>query len=118
LQNRDLVIIHVEAPDEAGHGALVEGKIQAVENIDKYITGPLLKYLQGLSDDWRIMVTPDHPTPIRVRTHTSEPVPFAMTGTGIASPWKLNYSEAKAQETGLRIDKGHELMEYFLKGKG
>lgn len=118
LSDHDLIIVHVEAPDEAGHGAMVEGKIEAIEQIDKHVTGPLLKWLKGQGEEWRIMVLPDHPTPIRTRTHSREPVPFAIAGTGISSAGQETYSEAKAVSTGMRINKGHELMEFFLKGKG
>ena len=114
----DLVIVHIEAPDEAGHGALVQGKIQAVEQIDKHIVGPLMAWLEQ-HDSWRIMVLPDHPTPIRLRTHVGDPVPFAMMGTGVgpgANPGC--YSEATAKESGFRIDRGHNLMEYFLQDHG
>jgi len=117
LSGHDLVVVHVEAPDEAGHGALVEGKIEAIEQIDKEIVGPVLKHLQG-GGRWRMMVLPDHPTPIRLRTHSDKPVPFALAGSGVVSTGGLGYSEANAAKSGLRIERGHELMEYFLRGKG
>jgi len=115
LKEKDMVLVHVEAPDEAGHGAMLEEKIQAIEQIDKLIVGPLLDWLQKQPDSWRIMVLPDHPTPIRLRTHTAKPIPFAMAGAGVSSPRQYSYNEANAKATGLCIDKGHELMEYFLK---
>ncbi|MBN1436022.1 MAG: cofactor-independent phosphoglycerate mutase [Sedimentisphaerales bacterium] len=113
----DIIIVHVEAPDEAGHGALLQEKIQAVEQIDKHIVGPLLQWLQN-QDEWRIMVLPDHPTPVRLRTHVDQPVPVALAGTNITSHLGETYSEANAAKGGLRISHGHELMEYFLFGKG
>ena len=116
-QGDDLVIIHVEAPDEAGHGALVQEKVKAVEDIDHHIVGPVLDWLQQ-QPQWRIMVLPDHPTPVRVRTHVDEPVPFTIAGTGIVATSHGSYSEANAHRGGFRIDRGHELMEYFLHGKG
>lgn len=115
LDQRDIVFVHVEAPDEAGHGAQIEAKIESIEQIDCHIVGPLLKWLQGHGDDWRIMVLPDHPTPISTRMHSSEAVPFAMAGDGIIGSWQQPYSEANGRNSGFRIDKGHELMEYFLK---
>jgi 2,3-bisphosphoglycerate-independent phosphoglycerate mutase len=115
LDRHDLVFVHVEAPDEAGHGALVEGKIQSVEQIDLHIVGPLLKHLQA-GRDWRILVLPDHPTPIRLRTHTPDPVPFALAGLEIKGTQNKPYCEANGRSSGIRIDRGHELMEYFLKG--
>ena len=118
LKELDLVFVHVEAPDEAGHGAMINEKIEAIEMIDLHIVGPLLKWLQGRNDDWRIMVLPDHPTPIRLRTHSSDPVPFALAGNGIAGSQHAAYSEANSKESGFLIDKGHELMEFFLQVKG
>jgi 2,3-bisphosphoglycerate-independent phosphoglycerate mutase len=117
LADVDLVLVHVEAPDEAGHGALVAGKIEAIEQIDKLVVGPLLKRLQQEAQ-WRIMVLPDHPTPIRLRTHTEQPVPFALAGTGVTSVQRLPYSEPNSDKSGFRIERGHELMEYFLQSKG
>jgi len=115
LEDNDLVFVHVEAPDEASHNAMVEAKIAAIEHIDSLIVGPLLKKLQE-GDSWRIMVLPDHPTPIRLRTHSGEAVPFAMAGSGISAAQQQPYSEANGRASGLRIDKGHELMEYFVHG--
>jgi len=117
LGSNDLILVHIEAPDEAGHGALIEEKIEAVEQIDKNIVGPLLNHLRQ-QENWRMMVLPDHPTPIKIRTHSSQPVPFAMAGEDITGTLQLPYSEANGKRSGLHIDKGYELMEYFLKGKG
>ena len=116
LKDKDLVIVHVESPDEAAHGGLVEEKIEAIERIDHDIVEPVLKYLQGQSKSWRIMVLPDHPTPIRLRTHSDDPVPFAMAGSDVGAVRKLTFSEANAKQSGLTIEKGDTLMEYFLKG--
>ncbi|MCH9022789.1 MAG: hypothetical protein IID32_08480 [Planctomycetes bacterium] len=116
LDEKDLVIVHVESPDEAGHGGLVDEKIEAIERIDQDVVAPVLKYFQGQSEGWRIMVLPDHPTPIHLRTHTADPVPFAIAGSDIAAVRKLTYSEANGRQSGLMIEKGDTLMEYFLKG--
>ena len=116
LEEKELVIVHVESPDEAGHGGMVEEKIEAIERIDHDIVEPVLKYFQGQSEGWRIMVLPDHPTPIHLRTHTADPVPFAIAGSDIAAVRKLTYSEANGRQSGLMIEKGDTLMEYFLKG--
>ncbi|MBN1765641.1 MAG: cofactor-independent phosphoglycerate mutase [Sedimentisphaerales bacterium] len=117
IKEYDLIFVHIEAPDEAGHQALVNEKIKAIEQIDLHIVGPLLKHLQNQDHPWRMMVLPDHPTPIRVRTHTGNPVPFAMAGQDISSNWQEPYSEANAKKAGFCIDKGYELMEFFLRGK-
>jgi len=114
LQKYDIVFVHVEAPDEASHNGSVEMKKKAIEQIDKLIVGPVLDALQAY-EKWRILVLPDHPTPISSRAHSSEPVPFAMAGTGISGILHTTFSEANAAKSGFKIDNGFELMEYFLK---
>ena len=114
LKKHDLVFIHVEGPDEAGHNGNAEQKKKAVELIDKHIVGPVYQALQKY-DKWRILVMPDHPTPISTKAHSSEPVPFAMAGTNIKGIKDEGFSEAFAAKSGFRINKGFELMEYFLK---
>jgi len=114
LHKYDLVFVHVEAPDEASHNGSVEMKKKAIEQIDKLIVGPVLEALQAY-EKWRILVLPDHPTPISSRAHSPEPVPFAMAGTGISGILHTAFSEANAAKAGFKIDNGFELMEYFLK---
>jgi len=114
LDKYDLVFVHIEAPDEASHSGSAEMKKKAVEQIDKYIVGPVLEALQSY-ESWRILVAPDHPTPVRSCAHSSEPVPFAMAGTGISGILHTNFNETNAAKSGFRIEKGFELMEYFLK---
>jgi 2,3-bisphosphoglycerate-independent phosphoglycerate mutase len=114
LDKYDILFVHIEAPDEAGHSGSVSMKKKSIESIDKYVVGPIYNALQRF-DKWRIMVVPDHPTPVRSCAHSAEPVPFAMAGTGLKGILKDSFNEANAAKTGLRIDKGYELMEYFLK---
>ncbi len=114
LQNYDIVLVHIEAPDEAGHSGSAELKKKAVEQIDKFIVGPVYEALQQY-DSWRILVAPDHPTPVRTGAHSPEVVPFAMAGTDVTGILHKTFSEANAAESGFKIDKGFELMEYFLK---
>ncbi len=114
LDKYDLVFVHIEAPDEASHSGNAEMKKKAIEQIDKYIVGPVLEALQKYPK-WRMLVTPDHPTPVRSGAHSPEPVPFAMAGTNVAGVLHANFSEANAAKSGFRIDNGFELMEYFLK---
>ena len=114
LDRVDLVCVHVEATDEAGHNADAKGKVQALEQIDRHIVGPLLERLRKEGDDWRILVLPDHPTPCTIRTHTPEAVPFAIAGKRIESVLKTPFTEANAAASDLHIAKGHELMEFFL----
>ncbi len=114
LDKYDLVFVHIEAPDEASHNGSASMKKKAVEQIDKFIVGPVFEALQGY-ESWRILVAPDHPTLIRSRAHSPEPVPFAMAGTNISGILHTTFSEANAARSGFRIDNGFELMEYFLK---
>ncbi len=114
LKKYDIVFVHIEAPDEASHNGNAEMKKKAVEQIDKYIVGPMLEALQAY-ESWRILVMPDHLTPIRSCAHSPEPVPFAMAGDNISGILHTTFSEANAAKSGFRIDRGFELMEYFLK---
>ncbi|MFQ6035591.1 MAG: cofactor-independent phosphoglycerate mutase [Sedimentisphaerales bacterium] len=114
LAKYDLVFVHIEAPDEASHDGNAQMKKKAIEQIDKYIVGPVLEALQNYKS-WRILVAPDHPTPVRTCAHCSEPVPFTMAGSNISSILQRTFSEAQAAESGFKINNGFELMEYFLK---
>ncbi len=119
LDRYDIVLSHVEAPDEASHQADWKTKVAAIEHIDKYVVGPVLEKLQEMGRggaEWRILVLPDHPTNIATRKHGHAPTPFAMAGTRMKGLIKGPYSEATAATSGLKIERGHELMEYFLKG--
>ena len=112
--NFDFVYIHVEAPDEMGHQGLVKEKIQAIENIDRYIVGPLVEQLNESGEDYRILVLPDHPTPIRVRTHTSDPIPYLLYDSTKKLGDNAGYSEAVGKENGILKEDGYKLMEYLL----
>jgi len=114
LEEYDIVFIHVEAPDEASHEGNAELKKKAIEQIDEYIVGPVLEALRNY-ESWRILVMPDHPTPVRSCAHSPEPVPFAMAGGDIKGILNMAFGETNAAKSGLRIDNGFELMEYFLK---
>jgi 2,3-bisphosphoglycerate-independent phosphoglycerate mutase len=114
LGKYDLVFVHVEAPDEASHNGSAEMKKQAIEQIDKYVVGPVLEALQHY-ESWRILVMPDHPTPISSKAHSAEPVPFAMAGDNVSGILHTTFSEANASKSGFKIENGFELMEYFLK---
>ena len=116
LKDHDLVLVHVEATDEAGHNGDAHEKVRALENIDREVVGPVLAALEGGVGDWRILVSPDHPTPLDTRTHDGDPVPFAMMGKDL-EPLRATgpMTEANAAQAGLYIDVGHELMEYFLR---
>lgn len=115
LDRLDLVCVHVEATDEAGHNADAKAKVEALESIDKHVIGPVLNRLRAEGDDWRILVLPDHPTPCRLRTHTGESVPFALAGKRIDSVVRASFNERTAAQSDLHVPAGHELMEFFLK---
>lgn len=117
LASYDLVVVHVEAADEAGHSGMAAVKVEAVEQIDRHVVGPLLEAIKKYGQ-WRMMVLPDHPTPIRKRGHSAEAVPFALAGDGVSGVLHEPYSEANGRRSGLRIERGCELMEYFLRAKG
>ena len=116
IETHDLVLIHIEAPDEAGHEGDIHEKIRAIENIDKKIVGPVFDALNKY-DEFRILILPDHYTPISKRTHTSEPVPFTICGAVSGDKSGLAFSESNAEQTGLKIKKGHQLMGHFIEGK-
>lgn len=115
LDDYDIVLSHVEAPDEASHQADVKTKVDAIEHIDRFVVGPVLEKLRTYPE-WRILVMPDHPTNIATRKHGYAPSPFAMAGTRVRSVVKGPYNERNAAASDLKIENGHELMEYFLRG--
>ncbi len=112
LDKVDFVFIHIEATDEAGHNQDLRMKITCLERIDKMVVGTLLKGLGNTP--FRMLITPDHPTPLSLRTHTDEPVPFLLYGNGIPRGTFSAYSEPEAQHSDLYFNKGAELIRYFL----
>ena len=110
----DFAYIHVEAPDEMGHQGSVENKVKAIEYLDGRVIRPLHEALSASGEDFRILIMPDHPTPIRLRTHTSDPVPYLLydstksTGTGVL------YNEAAAKTTGVYVERGYTLIDKLL----
>jgi 2,3-bisphosphoglycerate-independent phosphoglycerate mutase len=114
LDKHDLVFVHIEAPDEAGHNGNPAQKREAIEQIDKFIVGPVYEAIQTY-DRYRILVMPDHPTPVEERCHIGEPVPFAMAGHGIKAVLNKPYCERNSFESGFEVQNGPDLMEYFLK---
>ena len=115
LETHDLVLIHIEAPDEAGHEGNIHEKIRAIENIDKKIIGPVFDALKKYNE-FRMLILPDHYTPISKKTHTSEPVPFTIYSTDSGKKSSLSFSESNAEQTGLRVKKGYKLMSHFIEG--
>ncbi len=113
LRDHDLVCVHVEAPDEASHEGKADEKVKALEQIDRHIVGPLLEALPQYGS-WRILVSPDHRTPLRTRAHAHGAVPLALAGTGIAVKGQPSYDEAVAAASDVVFERGHELMTRFL----
>jgi 2,3-bisphosphoglycerate-independent phosphoglycerate mutase len=111
LQKHDLVIVHVEAPDEAGHEGDVNGKVGAIEKIDAEVVSRLRAWRGG---DLRLLVMPDHPTPIAVRTHTPDPVPFLLWGSGVKANGAKRFTEAEAGKTGVFLEEGYKIMEKLV----
>src|SRR5262249_2554942 len=112
LNSHDLVCVHVEAPDEASHEGRADAKVKALEDIDRHIVGALLEALPA-HGDWRMLVSPDHRTPLRTRAHAHGVVPFVVAGTGVAPRGQSVYDEAVAAAGDLVFEQGHQLMKWF-----
>ena len=112
----DLVYVHVEAPDECGHRAETDNKVLSVELIDEKILKPVYEYLKESGEDFKIMILPDHPTPVRLRTHTIDPVPFMIYSSKCDKDGVSMFCEESAEAKGLYIPHGHDLMEMLVKG--
>ena len=112
LDDFDLVVVHVEAPDEAGHLGDAKAKVEAIEQVDRHVVGPMLEAIRKL-DEWKIMVAPDHPTPSRPRLIHRFPPPFCFAGHNVASVEGRPFTERHADH-GPMIDPGHKLIELFF----
>jgi 2,3-bisphosphoglycerate-independent phosphoglycerate mutase len=118
LKTRDFVYLHVEAPDEAAHGGSLSDKIEAIECFDRDVVGTVMAGIDRLGD-YRILLLPDHPTPVAKMTHTKDPVPFVLVGSNgefVAKHAASEYSESAARASGLVIDPGHLVMQALVKG--
>lgn len=109
----DLIVVHVEAPDEASHEGDAAAKVEALERIDAEIVGPVHAWLQS-QGDYRILVSPDHPTLLRTKTHSHGEVPFAMCGTGVPAEAAAMYDESAASL--FKVIAGHALMQRLIRG--
>ena len=110
----DFAYIHVEAPDEMGHQGSVEKKVQAIEYLDQRVIGPLTKALEEEGTDYRLLVMPDHPTPIRVRTHTAESVPYLLYDSASPKKESWHYNEKEAAKSGNYVALGHTMIAKLL----
>ncbi|MEA4815529.1 MAG: cofactor-independent phosphoglycerate mutase [Lachnospiraceae bacterium] len=115
INGKDFVYIHVEAPDECGHRGELENKVKSIEFIDKDIVGPLVWAMRKAGEDFSILIMPDHPTPLSVKTHVRDPIPFVLyrSNKEIDSGIKT-YNEKTGKSTGIYIDKGYTLMDELL----
>jgi len=114
----DFVYIHVEAPDEAGHSGKLKDKVRAIEDFDALVVGEVMRGAEEF-DEYRILLMPDHPTPIELRTHTDDPVPFVIfdsrrrrSNRGARFDEKLT-----ERDDALCFEEGHKLMDYFIRGE-
>ena len=113
--NYDFAYIHVEAPDEMGHQGSIERKIQAIENLDQRVIRIVREAMDASGEDYRLLVLPDHPTPIRVRTHTADPVPYLLYDSTGRQSHSWHYSEREAAESGNDRGEGYRMMSYLLR---
>lgn len=116
LEEKDFVFVHVEAPDEASHNGDLREKIVAIERFDQLVVGTILKAFKR-KKNFRILVLPDHATPLSLRTHSADPVCFGIFGKDIMGGGFSGFSEKEAEKSELYFEKGYELMEYFIKSK-
>lgn len=112
----DFVYVHLEAPDEAGHRHEIENKVKAIELIDSKIAAPIIEYLKSSGEDYNILVMPDHPTPLAIKTHTSDPIPYILYSSKNAErdSGLTSYTEAEAKKTGNFIENGYTIINKLL----
>lgn len=110
----DYVYIHLEAPDECGHHGQLKEKIFSIEQIDEKVLTPVWKHLEASGEDYRILLLPDHPTPLKIRTHSAEPVPFTLFKKGDSEKKLVRYCEKDAAQTGVSLDEGFRLIDKML----
>jgi 2,3-bisphosphoglycerate-independent phosphoglycerate mutase len=114
LQSKDFVFLHVEAPDEAGHQGDVQAKVQAIEDFDAKVVGPMLEGLRQRFDAFRVLLLPDHPTPLVLKTHVREPVPIALYGSGVEPDAGETFDESVRDKGSLDVQQGTELMRLLI----
>jgi len=111
----DFVYVHVEAPDEMGHQGNMEKKVQAIEYLDEHVIKYVKDHMDASGEDYRLLVLPDHPTPVCLRTHTSDPVPYLLYDSTKLLQKEWYYNEQDARESGNYIDQGHKMMDYLFR---
>jgi len=114
----DFVYIHVESPDECGHQGLPKEKVWSIGEFDKLVVAPVMEWLESCGEEYSVLVMPDHPTPVALRTHIPDPIPFAMyVSNRESSAAQRRFTESCAKESGLFVEKAHDLMGYLIAGK-
>lgn len=113
-EGADVVYVHVEAPDEMGHQGSVENKVKAIEFLDDQVIRVVAEELKKRGEDFRMLIGPDHPTPISIRTHSKDPIPFMIYDSTKETEGQKEYSEEAARSTGLVMEHGHDLMDRLL----
>lgn len=114
---QDFVYIHVEAPDECGHHGDAEGKVKSIELIDEKIVAPVMAYLKESGEEYRVLLTPDHPTPLEKKTHVRDAVPFVIYDSRASEGSGLGYNENNAKATGVFLEHGYDLLQSLLSEK-
>lgn len=114
LEDHDVVVVHVEAPDESGHQGLAEEKVKSLERIDEAVVGPLLEALRK-HGDYRILIAPDHPTPVSTKAHSPVPPPYCYAGKGVTERSGRGFTEDEAVASGAALDPGHTLIDSFIR---
>ena len=115
--NADFVYVHLEAPDEMSHQGSLERKIQAIENLDQYIVKYIREKLDESGEAYRMLILPDHPTPLRIRTHSADPVPYLLYDSTRKLGEGRLYGEKTASESGILLEEGYRMMDIFLERK-
>ena len=115
LKSRDYVYLHIEAPDEAGHEGETDLKVRAIELFDEKVVGPVLQGLEESGEDWRVLLMPDHATPIAIKTHSSDPVPFTIAGRDIEPDGVESFDELAAQRGGYGLVQATELVGMMIR---
>lgn len=117
LENHDYVYVHLEAPDECGHQGDAAGKVRSIELIDEKIVAPIRAHLERSAVPYRMLILPDHATPLSLRTHTADPVPFVLYDSAVAAQGPATYTEKTAADTGLTVERGCQLIQMLLSRK-
>lgn len=116
LRSQDFAFVHVEAADEAGHEGQLRQKISAIEQFDREVVGPILKKISSLGT-YRVLIIPDHPTPVLKRCHTADPVPFGICGHNVTADSSIRFGESQAKQSGWFVEEAHDLLPQLLSEK-